>query len=70
MFTTPIRSQTERICPNAPRKTRVINIVNNVENLVSRNLSETFKSYLTVPCAPTKVRVHVTRDYMKPVILF
>ena len=70
MFTTPIRSQTERICPNAPRKTRVINIVNNVENLVSRNLSDIFNRYQKVPCTPTKVRVHVTRNYMKPVILF
>ena len=70
MFNTPIRAQIDMICPDAPRKTRVINIVNNVENLVSRNLSDVFNSHLTVPGTPTKVRVHVIRDYMKPVILF
>ena len=69
MFT-PIRTQTERMCPNAPRKNRIVNIVNKAENFVSQNLSDGFKSYQNVPCAPTKVRVHVTRDYMKPVILF
>ena len=70
MFTTPIKAQTERICPNAPRKNRIVNIVNNAENLVSRNLYLSFNRYRNVPRAPTKVRVHLTREYMKPVILF
>ena len=55
------------MCPNAPRKTRIIN---NVENLVSRNLYLSFNRYRNVPRAPTKVRAQVTRDYMKPVRLF
>ena len=66
MFT-PIRVQPERSCPDAPRKIRV---VNNAENLVSRNLYLSFNRYRNVTCAPTKVRVQVTRDYMEPVRLF
>ena len=69
MFT-PIRTQPEMSCPNAPRKTRIINNVNNVENLVSKNLYNIFISYRNVTCTPTKVRVHVKRDYMEPVRLF
>ena len=66
MFT-PIRVQPVRSCPDAPRKIRV---VNNAENLVSRNLYLSFNRYRNVPRAPTKVRVQVTRDYMEPVRLF
>ena len=68
MFTP--RGQTQSpvmICPDAPRKIRV---VSNAKNLVSRNLANSFNRYLNVPCAPTKVGVPVTRDYIKPVILF
>ena len=68
MFTP--RGQTQSpvmICPDAPRKIRV---VNNAENLFSRDLTNSFNIYRNVPCAPTKVRVQVTIDYIKPVILF
>ena len=58
------------MCPNAPQKTRIINNVNNnVENLVSRNLYDSFNNCLNIPCTPIKVRVQVVRNYTEPVNL-
>ena len=71
MFT-PIKVKPEsKSCPNAQRKTRIINYahINNAENLVCQNLSDIFYSYTNVPGTPTKVRVQVARDYIKPVSL-
>ena len=61
MYTPITRSKS---CPYVPQKNRIIVDVNDVENLVSQNLSDIFNSCCNIPCTPIKVS-----DVIEPVIL-